>query len=435
MTTRPEAQPPSRLLPYYIALVVAVALAVGVLSWVYGRRPEVGPLLLLSAMSVLSYTVREPSVTSRIGFSFASIILLASGVILGPFGAWFVGLVSQAVERDHRIRWFQRLFNAAMTSIIGAGGAMVYIVCGGASSLDAVTGFSGLATRVGLPLMVADVVQCLINAVLLAGAVTLSQQVPFWVFVRRILVSSGVAYIGYGVIGFLFVVLWYPAGLGAFSALLVMAPLLAARWAFVQFGEEQRSHERVVETLVTSLGTKEPPAVERSARVAQLAEWTAEELGLGPRQIATVTYAATLHEIGHLGVPTRLLRRSPGALTESERRVVDRHSVMGARMIEGIDFLEDARSGVRHQGERFDGHGLPDGLTGADIPVAARVVAVSTAIEAAMAEDVVGGQPSAELYRMLTTDTGRFDPTVVDAAWAALDKHGLPTGAGTVSPA
>ncbi len=434
MTSRPEPDTSSRLLPYYIALVVTTSVALGVVSWVFGRRPDAGPLVLLVAMGVLSYVVREPDVTSRISFSFLSIILLASGAILGPFGAWFVGASSQAIERQ-RMEWFKRLFNVAMMALIGVAGATAYIVCGGASSLEQVSGFSDLALRVGLPLMVADVVQCLTNAVLLAGAVTLSQPVPFWVFVRRILVSSGVAYIGYGIIGFLFVVLWYPAGLGAFSALLVMAPLLAARWAFVQFGEEQRSHERVVETLVTSLGTKEPPAVERSARVAQLAEWTAEELGLGPRQIATVTYAATLHEIGHLGVPTRLLRRAPGALTESERRIVDRHSVMGARMIEGIDFLEEARSGVRHQGERFDGHGLPDGLAGADIPVAARVVAVVTAVEAAMTDDVVGGQPPAELYRMLTADAGRFDPAVVDAAWAALDKHGLPTGVGTVSPA
>ena len=432
MTSRPEPDTSSRLLPYYITLVVTTSVVVGVASWVFGRHPDAGPLVLLVAMGVLSYVLREPDVTSRIGFSFLSIILLASGAILGPFGAWFVGLTSQAVERQ-RMEWFKRLFNVAMMALIGVAGATAYILCGGVSSLERVSGFSDLALRVGLPLMVADVVQCITNAVLVAGAVALSQPVPFWVFVRRILVSSGVAYIGYGIIGFLFVVLWYPAGLGAFSALLVMAPLLAARWAFVQFGEEQRSHERVVETLVTSLGTKEPPAVERSARVAQLAEWTAEELGLGPRQIATVTYAATLHEIGHLGVPTRLLRRAPGALTDSERRVVDRHSVMGARMIEGIDFLEEARSGVRHQGERYDGRGLPDGLAGADIPVAARVVAVVTALEAAMTEDPVGVHPSAELRRRLGSDTGRFDPAVLEAAWAALDKHGLPTGAGAVS--
>jgi len=405
----------------------------GIFSWVHGRHPDLAPLLLLSAMGVLSFNLREPTVTSRIGFSFLSIILLTSAAILGPFGAWFVGAASQVVDRDGNVKWFQRLFNVAMNSTIGAVGAYVYLVMGGAEDLDRVTGFGELIRHVGLPLIVADVVQCLINAVLLGGAVSLFQRVPFWVFVRRILVSSGVAYIGYGVIGFLFVILWYPAGLGAFSALLVMAPLLAARWAFVQFGEELRSHERVVETLVTALGTKEPAAVERSARVAQLAEWTAEELGLGPRQIAIVRYTATLHEVGHLGVPARLLRRSPEAISAAERRAIDRHCVAGARMIEGIDFLEDARSGIRHQHERFDGGGTPDGLAGQEIPVAARIVAVAAAVEALMPGPVDVTLPArvVDAARLLRSDPGRFDPAAGAATIEALEKHGWPSGVGT----
>ena len=51
-------------------------------------------------MGILSFQLREPTVTSRIGFSFLSIILLASAAILGPFGAWCVGLVSVVIDRD-----------------------------------------------------------------------------------------------------------------------------------------------------------------------------------------------------------------------------------------------------------------------------------------------------------------------------------------------
>ncbi|GAA2744540.1 HD-GYP domain-containing protein [Terrabacter aerolatus] len=434
MTSRTEIPSPSRAGPYYIAGLAVASMALGLLAWRYGRHPDLAPLLLLSAMGILSFNLREPTVTSRIGFSFLSIILLASAAILGPFGAWCVGVLSQAIERDPKVMWFQRVFNIAMTGIIGLVGAGVYLAIGGAQDLDQVSGFGQLALRVGLPLIVADVIQCLTNAVLLSGAITLFQGVPFWVFVRRVLVSSGVAYVGYGVIGFLFVVLWYPVDLGAFSALLIMAPLLAARWAFVQFGEELRSHERVVETLVTALGTKEPSAVDRSRREARLAEWIAEELGLGPHQIETVRYAATLHEIGHLGVPTRLLRRAPEAVSVAERRVIDRHSVMGARMIEGIDFLEDARSGIRHQHERFDGDGRPDGLVGTEIPIAARIVAVAGAVEdvTGMAGTLLPDIDTADVARTLQSDPGRFDPTVVTAVLAALEKHGRPQAASTV---
>lgn len=320
------------------------------------------------------------------------------------------------------------MFNAAMSSIVGVATALTYGLLGGVEG-DAMAGLgtAGLAVNVGWPLLAADVVACLVNAVLLSGVIRLDQGIPFWIQLRRVLSGSGVAYVGYGIIGLLFVILWFPASLGAFSAVLVLAPLLAARWAFIQYGEELRSHERTIDTLVTALGKKEPAAVDRSRRSAVLAEWIAEELGLPPGQIGTVRYAATLHEIGHLGVATRLLRRGPSSLSPSERRVIDGHCVVGARMIEGIDFLEPARSGIRHQHERFDGGGRPEGKAGQDIPVAARIVAVTSAIDEAVRE------PGAErlvtisdLAQVLRADPGRFDPDVVAAAVSALDKHGLP---------
>ena len=397
------------------------------LSWEWGRRPELAPLLLLAAMGIISFQLREPTVTSRIGFSFLSIILLASGAILGPFGAWCVGLISVVIDRDRKVRWFQRVFNPAMTAIIGGVGGWAYALSRGSEDLASLAGLADIATELGLPLLIADVVQCLTNALLLSGVIHLYQGVPFLVFLRRVLVSSGVAYVGYGAIGFLFVILWFPARLGPFSAVLILAPLLAARWAFIQFGDELRSHERTVDTLVTALATKDPAAAERSLRVARLAEWVAEEMGLGPSQIGTVRYAAMLHEIGHLGVPTRLLRRPRSSLSDAERRIVDRHCVLGARMIEGIDFLEPARSGIRHQGERFDGRGTPDGLSGAAIPVVARVLAVVTAFEDVVGRRGGGPVPWADALGALAHDEGRFDPAVLLALRAALDKHGLST--------
>jgi hypothetical protein len=416
----------------YLAFVLLVSLGVGAWAWIVEGPPQLGPLALLVAMGVLGCRLRGPAVSARVGFSFLSIILLASAVITGVFGSWLVGVVSTAVDRDQR-RWSATVFNMSMTGLVGASGAVVYRLVGGNTAPDTLVGPAELALHVGLPLVAADVVGCLVNALVIAGVFHFDQGVPFLVLVRSVLAGSGLAYIGYGVIGFLFVVLWYPVDLGASSALLIMAPLLAARWAFIQYGEEVRSHERTIDTLVTALGTKEPPAVPRSRRAARLAEWVAEELGLGPHQIETVRYAATLHEIGHLGVPTRLLRRAPEAVSVAERRVIDRHCVMGARMIEGIDFLEDARSGIRHQHERFDGGGRPDGLVGQDIPVAARIVAVTSAVEDLLEAtgETQWDTDTAVVARALQSDPGRFDPAVVTAVLAVLEKHGRPHAAST----
>jgi HD-GYP domain-containing protein (c-di-GMP phosphodiesterase class II) len=375
-------------------------------------------------MGILSYQLREPAVSSRFGFSFLSIILVASAVISGVFGAWLVGALSTAIDRRQR-RWSATVFNMAMNGAIGAAAAVTYRLVGGGTDFRHLTGPLPLALHVGAPLIAADVVACLVNAVLLAGVVHFDQGTPFAVLVRSVLVGTGPAYIGYGIIGFLFVILWFPAGLKGFSALLVMVPLLAARWAFIQYGDEKRSHERTVDTLVTALATKEPAAAERSHRAARLAEWTVEELGESPAQIVTARYAALLHEIGHLGVPTRLLRRPRGTLSESERGLLDRHCVLGARMLDGIDFLEPARSGIRHQQERFDGRGVPDGLAGAAIPVAARVVAVVVAAMEVSDRDETRSVGPSTVADVLGRDRGRFDPAVVKALRDASAKHSV----------
>lgn len=408
----------------FIAVVTVVWVVAGGLSCAGGRSPGWIALITLSALGVISFSLKEPDVGSRISFSFLSIVLLASASILGPFGAWIVGSVAVLVARD-KMRWDQRLFNVAMMSLIGTAGAWAYVLAHGASNLEHLRDPGALVVGVGLPLIVADVVQCLVNAVLLSGVMHFFSGAPFAVLVRQILTTSGVAYVGYGVIGFLFVILWIPADLGPFSVVLVIVPLLAARWAFIQYGEERRSHERTIDTLVTALARKDPEAAARSRAAAQMAEWIAEELALAPSQISAARYAGTLHEIGRIGVPTRVLRLSADALDDDQRRSLRQHGVIGARMIEDIDFLEEARSGIRHQGEHFDGTGGPDGLIGRDIPASARIVAVASRFaEVTEQREHYPGRSATEALRLLDRDIGHYDPVVLEATRAVLDRHG-----------
>lgn len=421
----------------YITITAVVAVLVGVVGW--HQDPPTNrlvALVLLCAMGLLSWNLREPDVGSRISFSFLSIILLASAAIVGPAGALIVGVVSVTLNIRRR-SWYQGLFNMGMSGLIGAAGAFAYVWSGGSTEIAGARGVGPMTLHVGLPLIIADVVQALTNGLLLAGVIHFHRGIPFLVVLRGVVATSGAAYVGYGVIGFLFVVLWFPARLGPFSALLVLAPLFAARWAFIQYGDELRAHERTIDTLVTALGTKVPPAVARSRRVAQLAEWIAEEMALGPHQIGTVRYAATLHDVGQLAVPTRVLRRPPAELNEAELVLLRGHPVVGAEMIEGIDFLEEARSGIRHQAEWFDGSGYPDGLSGQDIPVAARIVAVAAAFERATHDPEARELPGTirALVHISRQAGTRFDPAVVDALRAAVGRHEWPSDRSTEVPA
>lgn len=422
--TGPPATP--RLL-VYIAGVASAALVLAVVAW------QVAPLtalmlprlLILCALGVLSWNLREPDVGSRISFSFLSVILVAAAAIVGPFGAAVLGFVAVTVDTAPQ-GWYQRAFNMAMCSAIGSAGGLAYIAMGGSADPALLDGVVPLAVEIGLPLLAVDLVQCLVNGLLLAGVIHLHRDRPFWGMLRGILSTTGIAYVGYGVIGFLFVILWFPAGLGWFSAVLILAPLLSARWAFIQYGDERRAHERTLDGLVTALGAKEPAAVPRSRRMSILARWLGEALNLSPAQSRAATQAATLHEIGHLGVPPQVLRTPPEALEPSARRLVEDHGVIGARMIEGIDFLESARPGIRHQHERFDGGGGPDGLAGGEIPLTGRIVALAAAFDALTEGSLSPAATPAEALEVLRAERGRFDPALLTELERVLERHAWP---------
>ena len=126
--------------------------------------------------------------------------------------------------------------------------------------------------------------------------------------------------------------------MGPFSAVLILAPLFVARWAFVQFGEEQRAHERTLSALVTAVETKDPNAAGHSDRIARLAEWMAEPLSMGAQDVQALRYAAMLHDVGKVGVPTRILRR-PRALTPADLESLTHHPALGVALVRDIDFL------------------------------------------------------------------------------------------------
>jgi putative nucleotidyltransferase with HDIG domain len=429
MTEREPARAPtwSRGVRLYIVAVVVLAVISLVASWrIFGPPTDLVALVTLLALGLLSGVVREPDVGSKVTFSFLSIIIIASIVLTGPVGCGVIGAVSMGFERGHR-PLLARAFNSGMTAIHGVVGGVVYLALGGVLDVKNLAGAGDLLLHVGAPLIAADVAQMLVNAVLLSGVVRLSDGVPPRRFIVSIVTSSGPAYIGYGIIGFLLVILWGPADVGPFSAVLILAPLFVARWAFVQFGEEQRAHERTLSALVTAVETKDPNAAGHSDRIARLAEWMAEPLSMGAQDVQALRYAAMLHDVGKVGVPTRILRR-PRALTPADLESLTHHPGLGVALVRDIDFLHDSLDGIRHHHERWDGAGYPDSLTGEEIPLISRVIAVADAFDALTTDRAERpGLPSTQALKQIEQRRGRqFDPHVVAALAAVLERHDWP---------
>jgi ribonuclease P protein subunit RPR2 len=129
--------------------------------------------------------------------------------------------------------------------------------------------------------------------------------------------------------------------------------------------------------------------------------------------------AFLLHDIGKVAIPDGILWKA-GALDPHEREVMERHPVIGEEIISEIPFLEPARALVRHHHERWDGGGYPDGLSGQEIPPAARVFALADALDALTSDRPYRAAVGiAQAREVLELAQGQFDPTVL-AAFASI---------------
>ncbi|MCW2968353.1 MAG: diguanylate cyclase and metal dependent phosphohydrolase [Solirubrobacteraceae bacterium] len=133
------------------------------------------------------------------------------------------------------------------------------------------------------------------------------------------------------------------------------------------------SYEAVVVALSSALDARDEYTGQHSSETAELVASVAERLGLPETEVARVRQVAVLHDIGKLGVPTEILTK-PDPLTDEEWALMREHPAIGERILSGIPGLEDIATAIRHEHERWDGGGYPDGLAGDLIPLASRIV-------------------------------------------------------------
>ncbi|MCP4040831.1 MAG: response regulator, partial [Gammaproteobacteria bacterium] len=128
------------------------------------------------------------------------------------------------------------------------------------------------------------------------------------------------------------------------------------------------------------LGEQHRPG--HSTRVADQAAKLAEEMGLDEMTVQNIYTAGLLHDIGMIGMPDELRRRSYFMLTEGDKEQVHKHPIKGQAALTALEPLHDVGLLIRAHHERFDGKGYPDGLKGDEIPLGARVLAVADSYDA-----------------------------------------------------
>jgi two-component system cell cycle response regulator len=150
--------------------------------------------------------------------------------------------------------------------------------------------------------------------------------------------------------------------------------------------------------------------------VTELAEATGRRMELPEDELERARLTASLHDVGKVAIPDAILAKAE-PLDETEWQFIQRHTLIGQRILAAAPALVDVAQLVRWTHERFDGRGYPDGLEGESIPLALRIVAVCDAFEAMISkrtyrEAMSVGDALAELRRCSGT---QFDPAVVEA--------------------
>jgi len=175
----------------------------------------------------------------------------------------------------------------------------------------------------------------------------------------------------------------------------------------------------LVRALVSSIDAKDPYTCGHSERVAITCREVARRMSLPDDQVEAIYLAGLLHDIGKIGTPEHILLKT-GKLDPEERRIINQHPVVGARILSGVKRLQHIREAVLYHHERLDGSGYPESLRGDGIPTFARIVGLADAFDAMTSNRPYRPMlPLEYVVREIERNVGRqFDVQVVDALFA-----------------
>src|SRR5579862_6367448 len=191
--------------------------------------------------------------------------------------------------------------------------------------------------------------------------------------------------------------------------------------------EQERSHMqainglhlRTIEALALAIDAKDHTTHDHLQRVQLYAVEIGKDLGLSEQELEALTAAAVLHDIGKLAVPESIISK-PGKLTRSEFEKMKIHPVVGAEILERVEFPYPVVPIVRSHHEKWDGSGYPYGLRGEEIPIGARILSAVDCLDALASDrQYRRALPLDEAMAKVASEAGTsFDPRVIQALQA-----------------
>lgn len=197
---------------------------------------------------------------------------------------------------------------------------------------------------------------------------------------------------------------------------------------------EETRYTSLIETIdavAATLAFRDPYTAGHQKRVSQLAVMIGQELGLDAKTIEGVKLGAMLHDIGKVMVPMEILNR-PGRLSKPELEIIKTHPTVGYDIVEKVEFIWPIREMILQHHERLDGSGYPNGISGDEIILEARIIAVADVTEAITSHrpyrPALGADKAIEILK-----EGRgsaFDSTIVDICIKLIQENTIELNSG-----
>lgn len=382
-------------------------------------------LALLTLVSG-SATVRLPSVQATISvsetFVFTSVLLF--GAAAGTLTVALDALVMSFWVARRKPELQRLLFNMAAAPLSIWIAANIFFLVAGVPPIFQQTTPVEIGTLVG-PLLLFTVVYFLLNSWFIAFAIQFEQGISAIRVWRENLLWLSLNYFGGASVAALLAASTRSLNI----TLLVIVPLLLVLYftfktamgrvedANKHLEQVNRLYLATIETLAMAIDAKDQITHGHIRRVQIYAVELAKAVGIQESSlIKAVEAAALLHDMGKLAVPEYILNK-PGPLTPAEFEKMKLHASVGADILSSIEFPYPVVPIVRHHHENWDGTGYPAGLSGAEIPIGARVLAVVDCFDALTSDRPYRPRLSdSEATRILRERRGKmYDPLVVDA--------------------
>lgn len=348
-----------------------------------------------------------------IGFPIDFVIILVYGPALAMLITAISAIISEALEK--KTSWYKVIFNASQYALSVGVAGLTYQFVGG------VVGFQNFF-KFALPAALCALSYCVVNSILVAMVISLSQETKLTTVWRVNIKEMIPSYLAEAPMGFIMAIVYVEVGI--IGILLFFLPLLLARRSFELYTKMRKVYLDTIRALAAAIDAKDPYTKGHSERVADISVALAQELNLSGRDIESIEYTALLHDIGKIGIADNILGKN-SSLTNKEFDKIKEHTVMGAKIIEPVDFLKNSYKAIYHHHEKYNGKGYPDGIKSEKIPILARIIAVADAYDAMSSDRPYRKKLSHnKILRELEEQSGKqFDPEVVKAFNSFLDRE------------